>query len=650
MWIETEIHKHLLLLSVSGKPLLTLPYYVEVNGQAQIVDGIQADGLQVQARWRECTITDIIERSGAMLTVRRRWNLMGQFRSRLWFVVMRRMAPLNWMAPGLAYHVEGERRNLGMLPDPFWGRSVPEDAVTAPSCIVLEDRRSCFGVFAAPAETEEELTAATARLAGDFVEIGIRAPGVPVANAVWNVDGHLAYERVFYVYIGEKPATPGRPVLEAAWAHFAPDRAATQTDWGAAAAQRAQFMVKHFFIERNDAVGFLEKLTSQHIPWPARLEAETNFEAALGLYLAGVETDMKPIRRMALDVADFFIESAEGSVAPEYRLGRRRWAKPAESERSLLRQFGSGAYHLLALHAMAESRGDANERWLMFIRKICTLLLQHQRDDGSLTLPGQGDGPGDLQGLYGIWILAEAGARLGEPGYIAAAEKAMARYSGAIEKWVFIDTTEEPPCLSRDLAGAALRALRLLHRQTGQASYVELAERTAHFFSTWVYCYDAPMSERGAAGKRGLRVVGGARVDTRTSGFDFAGLQWAQEMLYLWKVTGNHKWRNLAEMQMSFAGQLWDPQSKPASFSLFNEDYQPDLILTSAPAGASQGQRGTSAGISLSTTARTLVALFNLKQEHPDVVKFTVPQLSIEPTKQNNIANIISTLISYIPM
>lgn len=671
--LDVTAYKHLLNLDIEDLPKLLFSYHFIKDDEAAFASRIEADLPVVVAHIGESTITDHLQHEDGGLTIRRKWNIAGQGGVRLLFYVQCRLAPVDWMVPAVTYNGNGVSQKRFPRRGTELGLSFLEDRCAVPACSFVQSREHCLAVFASGATTPEEVSSVQTFSSGAYTGVSISVPGVESSGEPagirlarllsqpeqrsWKLEGHLTYERTFHVRLGRAGPRASREVLRKAWDALSFEPSA-RTDWSDHVTRKASHLAHHFFIERADAIGFVETISRNLFPKKATLLGGGpggNVEAAYNLYRTAVEAGMPALKRIALDTADFFLSGFEepDTFHTAYRLGTRRWTDGNKGKPSpaFLRDLSALVENYTRFNRAAAELQDANPRWMVYCKRAAELIMESQQKNGSfLTAPPRPlatDSDGSLLTAFAAPPLAALYRETGENACLDRARRAADFLLEAAGRRSYADPASGMP--SREIALATMRAFLELHNETEEEKYLLGAGAAGDFLLSGVFCYNVALGEDTPLGKQKFRTQGGSAAFTAGQHLDWLGIRAVPGFLSLWKATGDELWHRAAVATIEYSGQmagaepgtsLWGPMP----------GYQPAALMQSSSRQILHGSAGYGqfAGIASAVPAATLSALFEIRALFPEILSFNPQQFSLEPPARSALGKALFHFGSYV--
>lgn len=646
--IERKVYKHLLSMRLSDRFELDIPYQLTANGEVCFASSVETDGNIVKAVIGESIIQDEMEPEGNLLKVTRKWTLNGDFGARVSFSVLTSMKATMLCVPGALYSKGEDIKKVvtGI-------GHIDEAHCTIPGCSIISGGGRTLALFTRPSGSLEESIIVSTQVSSDHVELNITLPGDNAIKsgvfdkliassryAEWDVDDGLAYERVFYIMpaMEEKPVSV---VVDEAWKKiFFPVE--VEFDYAKTVSALSDNLLSNFYIERNDAVGFVDRVSSSGMTVSPVLCGSFrggNIEAAYALYRTGLLLKSEPVKRMALDTVDFFLSSVEreDSLRLDYHTSLRRWRGPMDEE-AAARDSGELILATTKVHHAAQP-SDYNPRWIFTAKKLAENLFAKWRASLDKMGSDKKDGkekhlPAGNAASYLVSAFVELFLNTGEQRFMEAATWLGDIIAKNIEDRFLAGQGEK--ILSRDDAHSYLRAFLKLHRETNKTEYFDSAVLVAQYLKTLTYSYKLVMPA-GELSRNDFDTCGGVSEVPLGGWLDPFPVVIALELLHLWKTSGDDSWRSVAEANLSFsmraAAGLVD------RISYINEKNFHTPVY---------GKWGAAADLSCWPVALLLSGIFDISDQFPEIITFDKTQIELDETNPASIKRTLKYLGSYI--
>jgi hypothetical protein len=222
---------------------------------------------------------------------------------------------------------------------------------------------------------------------------------------------------------------------------------------------------------------------------------------------------------------------------------------------------GDAAADYLVAYDLASQCGIVRENYKSIALGICDFLMKDQQPSGQY---GKGWNKEGVclyrEGTIGSFIIpamVRAYRATGNKAYLASARRAYDFYfdefstlgytsAGALDTW----------CIDKESSWPMLRSAMMLHKETGDSTYLAKAEKTSWYLSTWLWHYSLPFADSTDFRKYGYDTFGGTAVSTQHHHLDPFGLAMVPEWLELSKLTGNPIWKEKALAAWANANQV----------------------------------------------------------------------------------------------
>ncbi|MEW6202840.1 MAG: hypothetical protein AB1546_12745 [bacterium] len=672
--LEATAYKHLLNLSYQGEPLCILPYQLNLNGSIVFARSIKIDLPIVTAQFADSTITDRFNYSENLLTIRRKWNIKASGSLRIYFNIIKRIVPASWLIPAVMYDGNGipsarfPRRGAEL------GLSFLEDRCAVPACSMVSDKNTSISLFSSPANSQDDIASIRTYSSGDFTEITIAMPGCESATdpaafrllhlepanekKFWTLKEQLTYERTFFIISEPASDASQQHLIQTAWDNlsFVPS---SKTDWTTYVTSKVLHLMNHFFIERTDAIGFVQTISRNLFPRKATLIGGSpggNLQIAASLYQIAAETEMARLKRIALDTADFFLASSapQDNFFTAYHLGTRRWTNGNTARYPLfLLSLCEMISRYIQLNRLAAAHTDANPRWMLYCRNAADFILKHQHDSGAFpvsppeTLPD--DKKGSVQTASAVCALMEIFNETGNEAYLTAALRASVFLLKNASDRCYADISPlSPHAPSREVAVSVLRAMLSLHKQTENEEYLASALKAAEFILSGIFCCNVPFPGDSPLGSCRFRTQGGSSASTASQHLDWFGIAAVPLFLSLYNLTGDKRWGNISAAVLEYTGQMQGAETDSCLWGSMN-GYQPEIMMQTSSPNTTHNHisRGHFAGIASSIPAVTISALLDVREHFPQFLNFKIQPFSIEPPPRSVIGKTILHVGSY---
>ncbi len=677
MILESIPYKHMLFFREEGEINFSIIYQLEIDSRVVLADKVEVSAGHVIANFGDAKIIDEINFSDGIVTIQRQWNIKAQTNASLFFSVMKSIIPKNWIVPGVMYN--GNKEGFGKFPvgDTSVGWSFREDRCTIPSCSIIEWENGFLALFTRPAESERYISSIMTTSTKSQTTLSIRIPYVefPRSHTGLRYIGYLnkktsksilvnksiTYKREFFIIFGKNQKRSYAYVCRKAWEilAFAPKES---HNWQELACKKIANLLKVFFIRRPDAIGFIESIGKSLLPISPVLSSAGrggNISIAYCLYKSSLENEMLNLKKIAFDIADFFLEGAleNGLFYADYHLFYKRWFGNGFKHSNIISatSLGSACYNYLCLFNLAKEKEEIHDNWLQFCKKCLDFLEVHQGKNGNYGSLWDNEGRllsnKGASGAIIIPAMIELYKITLDSRYLTSAQRAADFFINySLEKDVYFTENIDSSCIDRDGASLLLKALISLYRVTREEKYLKSAIKVAEYLTTWIFSYNVTFSKKSPLGKRSFRTQGGTQVSVQRHHLDYSGIEIALDFLRLWKETADEIWKDYAISLTDFCYQLISNPNDNMGYPSFFVGYQPEQILHTNwdSLSSSLFRKGHFKKCASWVDTIILRTLFDLKTEFSEMFNFTIPPFSLEETLSFKIAKHIQYVASYL--
>lgn len=141
--------------------------------------------------------------------------------------------------------------------------------------------------------------------------------------------------------------------------------------------------------------------------------------------------------------------------------------------------------------------------------------------------------------------------------YLEYAERSLEFYMKRdVDNFVCTAGAIDCTCVDKETAGPVIIAALDLYEFTGDAKYVEWAEKASYYFASWMFVHDAVYGEEAEFTEYGYYTSGSTAVSVQHPALDQWGELMCSEWLRLADITGDQRWRARARMMWYNATQL----------------------------------------------------------------------------------------------
>lgn len=210
-----------------------------------------------------------------------------------------------------------------------------------------------------------------------------------------------------------------------------------------------------------------------------------------------------------------------------------------------------GAAEAAKAYTLLQKLGINRTRYLKFAERVCDFFIEHFDEKTGFGLKWSMDGEkvadgGSIGGFTVMAMLAVYNAS-GKEKYLDCAKRGMRLYAERdIDNFVCMAGAIDCACVDKETAYPFIRAALDLYDITNEKRYLEIAQKAAYYFQSWMYYYDALYAEDSEFSKLGYYTSGGTAVSTQHPAIDPWGAIAIPEYMRLAKLTGDTRWNDRA--------------------------------------------------------------------------------------------------------
>ncbi len=312
-----------------------------------------------------------------------------------------------------------------------------------------------------------------------------------------------------------------------------------ETDGFVAFNRGLQWYPKQQSYGKRDAIKY-------EIGWVGQSASASN--ALLDNYLRTGDEDSL---EKAIRVLDSWIKYTHNPYGPEGLPYIKFDGAPADQTREIpldACNLGQGAYQMFEAYDLAAKCGYDRPEYLDFAFGICDFAVSVQKESGEFAKSWNKDGTVLQQegtiGCFLIPALIKAYERTGDKKYLDASVRAFDCYYKELETYGFTTAGAlDTYCIDKESASPLLSAAIALYDATKEKKYVDAAEDTAWYISTWMMHYTAIYPEESVLAKIGYDSLGATAVSTAHNAIDQYCVHDVLSFLRLYEITGNIQWK-----------------------------------------------------------------------------------------------------------
>ena len=208
---------------------------------------------------------------------------------------------------------------------------------------------------------------------------------------------------------------------------------------------------------------------------------------------------------------------------------------------------GWGASEMSKLYTLLKTQGREHPEFLRFATRICDFFIDHFDEKVGFgktwTLSGQPvDGTGTVGGFM-ITGLLDTWRVTGNPRYLESARHAMDfYYARDLDKFLCTAGAIDCQSVDKETSYPFVVASLDLYEITGEAIWLERAQKAAYYFFSWAFQYDALYPDSSDFAKFGYYTSGGTAISAEHHAIDPWGALLCAEFVRLAKFTGDNRW------------------------------------------------------------------------------------------------------------
>lgn len=214
---------------------------------------------------------------------------------------------------------------------------------------------------------------------------------------------------------------------------------------------------------------------------------------------------------------------------------------------------GWGASEMAKIYQLLKENGIEKPEFLRFATHICDFFVEHYSPEFAFgkawTMEGE---PVDTTGSVGGFILnglLDTYRVTGDKRYLKTAEAGLDFYMHRdLDQFTCTAGALDSVAIDKETAFPFVTSSLDLYELTGDARYLEYARKSAYYFFSWAYQYDALYPDSSDFARYGFSTQGGTAVSAEHHAIDPWGSLLVPEFIRLWKHTGEARWLLWARM------------------------------------------------------------------------------------------------------
>ncbi|MBD3940192.1 hypothetical protein IF188_00575 [Microbacterium sp. NEAU-LLC] len=212
---------------------------------------------------------------------------------------------------------------------------------------------------------------------------------------------------------------------------------------------------------------------------------------------------------------------------------------------------GGAAEHLLSAYELAERIDMPRPEYKRVALGICDFARREQKPNGQFAKAWNPDGSvfreGGTVGCFLVPALLKAYEVTGEDEYLHSAMRAFDFYYGELLRDGYTTAGAlDTYCIDKESSSPLLISALRLYRLTGDRRFVEAAETTAWYLSTWMMHFTVQYPHGSLLHEVGIDTFGMTSVSTAHTAVDQYSLHDVLSFFELAEVTGDDQWRERA--------------------------------------------------------------------------------------------------------
>ncbi len=215
--------------------------------------------------------------------------------------------------------------------------------------------------------------------------------------------------------------------------------------------------------------------------------------------------------------------------------------------------FSWGAIEMVRAYRILQTINIDRPEYIKFARGVLDFLISQYNDyDGfglSYTVFGEKVRGGGSIGGFVIMALVEFYKLTREQSYLDMAERAYKMYAERdLDDFLCTAGAIDCACIDKETAYPFIYSALELYEITSNEKYFEYAQKSAYYFFSWAYHYDALYDEGSNFSEYGYYTSGGTAVSTQHPAIDPWGEIAVPDFVKIAKLTGDDKWKKRAKM------------------------------------------------------------------------------------------------------
>ncbi|MBQ8140492.1 MAG: hypothetical protein IJ038_02215 [Clostridia bacterium] len=252
-----------------------------------------------------------------------------------------------------------------------------------------------------------------------------------------------------------------------------------------------------------------------------------------------------------LDTRVKYCTSENGLLASQLR-----FCDDLESSASDTCNMGYGAYEFMRTYTALRRINIDKPEYLRAGLGLCDFFVDNFSEEYGFGKSWRHDGvcvdKGGTIGGFVIPALAKAYEITGDGKYLGLAERAMSFYMERdLDNFCCTAGALDTCCVDKETSAPFIMSSVLLYELTKKKIYLEYGEKSAYYFSSWMFCYDPVYDQDSDINRYGVSIRGLTSVSAQHHHLDMYAAIVVPYMRRLAELTKNDIWRYRAELMWS---------------------------------------------------------------------------------------------------
>ena len=316
---------------------------------------------------------------------------------------------------------------------------------------------------------------------------------------------------------------------------FKPAPASFEIGWAGQGALNSQLFILEYIRTKNQK--YLDAALDNLDAWAEKQDENGLFLAHYEWYPKPGEAPWRPAVSDSKIIANFHVQ---GGVENK---GKGWYPEVCN--------LGWGAASFARCYALLLEIGIDKPAYLTFARRTCDFFLAHYNDEvgfgKSFRFDGSSFDDTGTIGAFALPALLELWRVTGEAKYLDGAKRGLDFYMRRdVDAFACTAGAIDCACVDKETVYPLLLTALDLYDGTGEAKYLEDAEKCGYYFFSWAYHYDALYPPTSDFARYGYHTKGGTAVSAQHHAIDSWGSLFVPEFERLYRATGDKRWRDRA--------------------------------------------------------------------------------------------------------